>query len=105
MGLFVSALNGQMKPSQQTLTDKINTLEEATSKANDIQHGGSHYKSQIIQPWDYIASNKIPYLEGSAIKYISRWRDKGGIEDLKKAIHFIEKVIELEQENHETKTS
>lgn len=66
--------------------------------ANQIQHGGTHYKKCEIQPWDYIARNNIPYLEGSAIKYISRWRDKGGIEDLKKAIHFIEKVIELEQE-------
>lgn len=76
------------------------------TKANDIQHGGSHYKKAVIQPWDYIARNNIPYLEGSAIKYVSRWRDKGGIEDLKKAIHFIEKVIELEQEkNNETKTT
>ena len=79
---------------------KKKLLEESKqpTKANDIQYGGSHYKSQVIQPWDYIARNKIPYLEGSAIKYISRWRDKGGIEDLKKAIHFIEKVIELESE-------
>ena len=67
-------------------------------KANDRQHGGSHYKSLAIQPWDYIESNNIPYLEGSAIKYLTRWRDKGGITDLKKAIHFIEKRIEFEEE-------
>ena len=75
--------------------------QQDVSPANQIQHGGKHYKSCTIQPWDYIARNNIPYLEGSAIKYISRWRDKGGIEDLRKAIHFIEKVIELEQEQCE----
>lgn len=63
--------------------------------ANSKQHGGKHYKSLAIEPWDYIESNNIPFLEGSAIKYITRWRDKGGVADLKKAIHFIEKRIEL----------
>ncbi len=64
--------------------------------ANDIQHGGDHYKRLPIQPWDYIDANDIPYLEGCAIKYITRWRSKGGVDDLRKAIHFIEKRIELE---------
>lgn len=72
------------------------------TSANSIQYGGKHYKQFVIQPWDYIAKNEIPFLEGSAIKYISRWRDKGGIEDLKKAIHFLEKVIELEQEKEKS---
>lgn len=49
-----------------------------------------------IQPWDYITSNNLGYLEGTAIKYLSRWRSKNGIEDLRKAIHFIEKLIEVE---------
>lgn len=64
--------------------------------ANSIQHGGDHYKSMDIQPWDYIVANKLGYLEGSAIKYLTRFRQKNGIEDLKKAIHFIEKLIETE---------
>lgn len=64
--------------------------------ANDIQHGGDHYKSKAIQPWDYIYANNIGYMEGCAIKYLSRWREKGGVEDLKKARHFIDKLIELE---------
>jgi hypothetical protein len=71
------------------------------SEANKIQHGGSHYKGLAIQPWDYIEANCIPYLEGSAIKYLTRWREKGGVEDLKKAIHFIEKRIELEESKGE----
>jgi len=64
--------------------------------ANDEQHGGSHYKDKAIQPWDYIIANNLGYLEGCAIKYLSRWKEKGGIQDLQKAKHFIEKIIEVE---------
>jgi hypothetical protein len=64
--------------------------------ANETQVGGDHYKSKAIQPWDYIAGNNIGYLEGSIIKYISRHRDKGGLEDLQKAQHFLAKLIEIE---------
>jgi hypothetical protein len=63
--------------------------------ANDRQHGGSHYQ-KTIQPWDYVAANGIGFFEGNAIKYLTRWRDKGGIEDLRKAQHYVEKLIELE---------
>jgi UDP-3-O-acyl-N-acetylglucosamine deacetylase len=66
------------------------------SKANDIQYGGDHYRKMAIQPWDFIDANDIPFLEGSAIAYIARWRSKGGVEDLRKAIHFLEKRIEIE---------
>lgn len=62
--------------------------------ANDKQEGGTHYKRVPIQPWDYIVANDIPFLEGSVIKYVTRHRSKNGIEDLKKAIHFIEKIME-----------
>jgi len=64
--------------------------------ANETQVGGDHYKSKAIQPWDYIASNNLGYLEGCIIKYISRHRDKGGLEDLQKAQHFLAKLIEIE---------
>ena len=63
--------------------------------ANDIQCGGTHYRDKPIQPWDYITANNIGYLEGNVIKYVSRWRDKGGIEDLRKAQHYLAKLIEL----------
>ena len=63
--------------------------------ANDTQVGGAHYKDKKIQTWDYIAQNEIPYLEGCAIKYLSRWRDKGGLDDLRKAQHYITKLIEM----------
>ena len=64
--------------------------------ANGVQVGGSHYKNKSIQPWDYIVQNEIPYLEGNIIKYISRWRDKGGLDDLRKAQHYLSKLIETE---------
>jgi hypothetical protein len=64
--------------------------------ANDMQVGGSHYAEKAIQPWDFIVSNNIGYLEGNIIKYVARWRQKGGIEDLRKAGHYLQKLIEVE---------
>lgn len=66
------------------------------SNANDTQIDGNHYKGKAIQPWDYIVANDIPYLEGNVIKYVSRWRDKGGVNDLRKARHYLDKLIEVE---------
>jgi hypothetical protein len=63
--------------------------------ANEIQIGGDHYKNQAIQPWDFISLNNLGYLEGCVIKYVSRHAKKGGIEDLNKAKHYLEKLIEL----------
>lgn len=62
----------------------------------DQQVGGDHYRKYNIQPIQYILENNIPWAEGTAIKYITRWRDKGGLEDLRKAIHVIEVLIEHE---------
>lgn len=61
-----------------------------------LQIGGKHYKAMKIQPVEYIHANQIPFIEGSIIKYLSRWRDKGGVQDLQKAKHFIDLLIELE---------
>ena len=66
------------------------------SEANKTQVAGSHYKAKTIQPWDYIAANRLGYFEGNIVKYVSRWRDKGGVEDLRKARHYLDKLIELE---------
>ncbi len=67
------------------------------SDSNKTQIGGMHYKIKPIQPWDYITANDIGFLDGNAIKYLTRWRDKGGIEDLRKARHYIDKLIEIEE--------
>jgi UDP-3-O-acyl-N-acetylglucosamine deacetylase len=64
--------------------------------ALDKQVAGDHYKKLGIQPVEYMHANNIPFMEGCAIKYLTRWRDKGGIADLEKAKHFIELLIELE---------
>lgn len=64
--------------------------------ALDQQVGGNHYKDFTIQPIDYIMKNNLPYVEGNIVKYISRWRDKGGVEDLDKIKHYIDILIESE---------
>jgi hypothetical protein len=65
--------------------------------ANDRQEGGEHYRKLKIQTWDYIAANGIGYFEGNIIKYVSRWKDKGGLEDLRKAKHYLDKLIEVSE--------
>jgi len=60
------------------------------------QVGGQHYKTMAIQPVEFIHKNAIGFIEGSIIKYVSRWRLKGGVEDLRKAQHFLQILIEME---------
>lgn len=60
------------------------------------QIGGNHYKIFPIQPVEFIHKNNIGFMEGNAIKYLCRYKSKGGIEDLKKAKHYIEMLIEME---------
>lgn len=59
------------------------------------QVGGSHYQLPI-EPVDYIMQNGLTYLQGNVIKYITRYKNKNGKEDLLKAIHYIEMIIERE---------
>lgn len=72
------------------------------AKAIDVQIGGDHYKKFKLQPAEFCYINNIPYLESTAIKYLCRWRDKGGIQDLDKAIHFIQLLKEFERTNANT---
>ena len=71
------------------------SMSKPTVTANEQQVGGGHYATKPIQPWDFIVANNLGYLEGNVVKYISRWKDKGGIEDLKKAQHYLQKLIEM----------
>lgn len=64
--------------------------------ANQIQIGGNHYKRFKYETWDVILDWGLGYLDGNAVKYLSRWRHKHGIEDLRKARHYIDKLIETE---------
>ena len=74
-------------------------------QANNKQVGGNHYKQYgDLQPWDVITAWGLGYLDGTALKYIARWRHKGGLDDIRKAIHFLEKFIEVEEaKNDDTK--
>lgn len=72
---------------------------ESHHMAIKTQEGGDHYKGMKIQPVQYIHANGIGYCEGAVIKYVSRWRNKNGIEDLRKAKHFIDLLIELESDH------
>ena len=67
----------------------------------DKQIGGDHYKKLKIQPTEYILANKLGFVEGNIVKYISRWRDKNGIEDLEKIIHYAQILIDYEKSNTE----
>lgn len=70
-------------------------------KALDKQVAGNHYKQMKIQPVEFIHANNISYLEGNVIKYICRHRNKNGVDDLLKAKHYIELLIELEYQGEE----
>jgi len=59
--------------------DKI--FDEKVPMVDSSQVGGTHYVSKTIQPWDFIVANKLGYLEGNVIKYVSRYQEKGGLED------------------------
>ena len=67
------------------------------AQANSRQVGGSHYRQQAIQPWDFIISHTLGFLGGgNIIKYVSRFRQKGSLIDLEKARHYLDKLIEVE---------
>jgi hypothetical protein len=68
----------------------------------NYQEGGTHYKKYAIQPIEYIHANKLDFFQGSVVKYITRFRDKNGLEDLKKAKHFIDLLINLEYNNDQS---
>lgn len=83
----------------KALEDKIHNMQriKEPQAANSIQIGGTHYKNDHIQPWDFIYKNHVPYMEGCVIRYMTRWKQKGGLLDLQKAKHYVEKMIEQEK--------
>ena len=69
-------------------------MEEQSMKSYKKQVGGNHYKKYKIQPVEFIVKNNIGFCEGNVIKYVLRFKDKGGIADLEKAKHYIELLID-----------
>jgi hypothetical protein len=84
----------ELKPELFDLLLKKGALNVEALK---VQVGGSHYKDMVIQPVEYIVKNDIPFREGNVIKYITRWKMKDGLKDLKKAAHFLNMLIEEEE--------
>lgn len=62
--------------------------------ALERQVGGSHYTSKAIQPVEFWMKNDLGSCEGSVVKYVTRWREKGGVDDLRKARHFLDFILE-----------
>lgn len=89
--------SGLPSPPDSSPSGSFETTSKATTDhALAKQEGGSHYKALAIQPIEYIHANGIGFFEGNVIKYVTRWRAKAGVEDLRKAKHYIELLIELE---------
>ena len=80
--------------------EKIMTkiFDESWDDPLTAQVGGDHYSKLAIQPVEYITANNLSYLQGSVIKYVTRYQDKNGVEDLQKAIHFVKMMIQEEED-------
>jgi len=70
-----------------------------SSKATEIQEGGDHYRAMEIQPIEFILANGLGFCEGNVVKYVSRHKRKNGAEDLRKAIHYCQLLLESEYGN------
>lgn len=90
---------GPSKAADVTIQQAQAVLSTSIRSALDTQEGGGHYKNLAIQPVEYIHANNIGYFEGCVIKYVTRWRAKNGLEDLRKARHFIDLLLELEEQS------
>jgi hypothetical protein len=63
----------------------------------------SYYGDYVIKPIDFIVDNELPFAEGCIVKYVVRWKQKNGVEDLKKAKVYLDKLIELDEQQSEKK--
>jgi hypothetical protein len=75
---------------------ELQVCERRASDAKEIQVGGKHYADMAIQPVVFVHANGLTYLEGNVVKYVSRHRRKNGAEDIRKAIHYLELILQLE---------
>jgi len=66
----------------------------------DRQVGGNHYKDFRIQPYEFISKNNLSFFQGNVVKYVCRYKDKNGIQDLEKIIHYCElEILKLKDDN------
>lgn len=73
----------------------------SVSPINSYQIGGEHYGLKKFQHWDIVAMFNLDYFQGQVTKYVMRWRDKNGIEDLEKGAHYLAKYIAVEKDKLE----
>ena len=78
---------------------------DGSTKPLDVQIGGDHYKSMAIQPMEYSMANKLDACQHTIIKYVTRFREKGGVQDLEKAKHCIDLLIHFERQAATVKES
>lgn len=78
------------------MRENLRITKDSTISAMQIQVGGEHYKSLNIQPLEYALANDLGICEHAVIKYVSRYKNKGGVEDLRKARHYLDILIERE---------
>ena len=80
-------------------TALVDAIKGVPVPAREEQVGGAHYKGKEVQPWDamesWMSSEAFHgFLSGNIIKYMARWKEKNGVEDLRKARHYLNKLIE-----------
>ena len=100
--------NLEKNPAEFTLEDYFRNLDKQFGESVDDCHtdesakskqvGGNHYK-KAIQPWDIISEWELDFWEGNVLKYLLRWKFKDGLQDLKKARHYLDYLIEREESN------
>lgn len=102
----LAILKEAQTPSKTLLTKvvkpKIAVKHTLPPTVNDVQIGGNHYKKHKIQPWDAIHDWNLGFFTGNAVKYIARHKDKGGLEDIKKARHYLDKLISMNGDDRGT---
>lgn len=81
----------------RTMQDLATVCEEIKARsALSTQPGGDHYRKHAIQPVEYIVANGISFLAGNIVKYATRYKDKGGAEDIRKIKHYCDLILEFE---------
>lgn len=76
---------------------ELDNVKDDIVPVNRRQVGGTHYGLRSYQHWDMVAEFNLDYFQGQITKYVMRWRDKNGVEDLEKAGHYLEKYMEIER--------
>lgn len=85
-----------------TRNDHLEPESVSSIQATDMQVGGDHYKGMRIQPVEFIERNGLGFCEGNVIKYVSRHSNKNGLQDLQKAKHYIDLLIQLHYPSEES---